>query len=191
MSETPQRATRRLPALLPLPPKPAGSSMLVGGLLQYHQDGGGTLIGPSGPPKPMVGARRWMGCSSGEKSAWTSWVLAMLLVPFVIACQGLAATARDHLAVPLDVVRSAPPTTIHGPMDRLEIVVIELKKTDNSLGNATWITRIYRVKRLTKMDVVFLCFIDLLLKATILQTDRLFGGLPLTTNYLFAKLQDI
>ncbi|KAF8515235.1 hypothetical protein BU17DRAFT_68016 [Hysterangium stoloniferum] len=120
MSETPQRATRRLPAVLPLPPKPAGSAVLVGGLLQCHQDGGGTLIGPSGRPKPMVGARRWMWCSSGERSAWISWVLAMLLVPFVIAYQGLAATARDHLAGPLDVVRSAPPTTIHGPMGKCD-----------------------------------------------------------------------
>ncbi|KAF8499394.1 hypothetical protein BU17DRAFT_102800 [Hysterangium stoloniferum] len=226
MPETPQRTTRRLPVLLPLPPKPGGSSMLVGGLLQCRQGGGVTLLGPSGRPKPMVGVRR---CSSREKSVWMSWVLAMLLVTFVIACQGLAATARDHLPVALGIVRSAPQTTIHGPMvtcvlrtkllphevighhglttqgpnawRSVGVGVLELRKIDNSLENATWITRIYHVKRLTEVDVVFSCFIGPLLKATILQvsqgiaipnetsldfcietSDGLFDGLPLTTN---------
>ncbi|KAF8524119.1 hypothetical protein BU17DRAFT_63477 [Hysterangium stoloniferum] len=225
MLETPQRTARRLPVLLPLP---GGSSMLVGGLLQCRQGGGVTLLGPSGRPRPMVGVRRWIGCSSREKSVWMSWVLAMLLIPFVIAYQGLAATARDHLPVALDVVRSAP-QTIHGPMvtcvlrtkllphevighhgsttqspnawRSVEIGVVKVRKIDNSLENATWITRIYHVKLLTEVDVVFSCFIGLLLKATILQvsqgiaipnetsldfcietTDGLFDGLPLTTN---------
>ncbi|KAF8497683.1 hypothetical protein BU17DRAFT_72391 [Hysterangium stoloniferum] len=113
--------------------------MLVGGLLQSRQDGGVTLIGPSGRPKPMVVARRWIGCSGGDRAHGicpkvipnhhyvdhaitfrTSWVLAMLLVPFVIAYKRPAATARDHLPVSLDVVRSAPPTTIHGPVDKCD-----------------------------------------------------------------------
>ncbi|KAF8511637.1 hypothetical protein BU17DRAFT_97083 [Hysterangium stoloniferum] len=206
ISETPQRATRPPPVLLPLPPKPAGPSMLVGGLLQYHQGGGVTLLGPSGRPKPMVGARRWMGCSS----VWTSWLFTMLLVLFVIAYQGLCATARHHLAVALGVVRSAPPTTIHGPMGKcvlrtklqphdiighhgsatqgpnawrsVQFGVVKLRKTDNSLENTTWITRIYRVKRFTEVSQGIAIPNETSLDFCIERTGNLFDGLPLTTN---------